>query len=305
MFQADVFWQEVKTAIRGLLRTPAFSAAAVVTLALGIGATTVIFTLVNAVLLAPLPYSHPEKRVSLWNQWTGFDKTWLSDGEALDYRRLCRTLTDVAAWSSGQANLTGGGEPVRIGYAEVTPNTFAVLGAQPIAGRGFAPGEDRPGADRVVVIGHRLWLSYFGGASVVGGTLQLDGIQRTIVGIMPQGFQLPTDFGEDSAEPSTLWVPMYLDPARTDRGNHGLYAAAVLAPGMTASHASDELRSIAAGWTREGLYPASQDFHSFAVPLDEEVRGAVRPVLLMLLTAVGLVLLIACVNCGEPAPRPG
>lgn len=297
MVQIDNLRQDLSAAARALRRTPAFAAAAVLTLALGIGATATIFTVVNAVLLSPLPYEQPERRVALWNRWTGFDKTWLSELEAVDYRRLCRTLAAVAVWSSGQANLTGGGEPVRVGYAEVTTNTFAVLGARPLAGRTFADDEDREGFDRVAVISHRLWRSYFGGdPGVVGRTLRLDGESRTIVGIMPAGFQLPTDFGEDAAEPSQLWVPLYLDPASTDRGSHGYYGAAVLAGGATAAQASAELRAIAAAWTREGLYPPQQDFHTYAVPLDDDVRGAIRPVLRLLGGAVAFLLLIACAN---------
>jgi predicted permease len=289
--------QDLIVGLRGLRRAPGFAAAAVITLALGIGATATIFTVVNAVLLAPLPYAQAERRVALWNRWTGFDKTWLSEQELVDYRRLPRTLEAVAAWSSGQANLTGGGEPVRVGYAEVTPNTFTVLGARPLTGRTFADGEDREGMDRVVVISHRLWQAYFGGETdVVGRTLQLDGVARTIVGIMPAGFQLPTDFGEDAAEPTQLWVPLFLNPATEDRGNHGYYGAAVLRGNATPEQATAELHAIAAEWTRQGLYPTSMNFSTFAVPLEHDVRGAIRPVLLLLAAAVAFLLLIACAN---------
>jgi putative ABC transport system permease protein len=294
---ADHLRRDVTAAVRGLRRAPGFAAAAVVTLALGIGATATIFTVVNAVLLAPLPYAEPERRVMLWNRWTGFDKTWLSEQEVVDYRRLPRTLESVAAWSSDQANLTGGGEPVRVGYAAVTPNTFAVLGARPRAGRTFVDGEDREGFDRVVVISYALWQAYFGGEfDVVGRDLQLDGVRRTIVGIMPHGFQLPTDFGEDAAEPTRLWVPLFIDPASTDRGSHGYYGAAVLAEGATPAQASAELRTIADRWTSDGLYPAGDDFHTYAVPLEEDVRGAIRPILVLLSAAVAFLLLIACAN---------
>jgi len=293
----DQIRQDATAAARALTRAPGFTAAAVLTLALGIGAAATIFTVLNAVLLAPLPYAQPERRVAIWNHWTGFDKTWLSEAEVVDYRRLPRTLTDVAAWSSGQANLTGGGEAVRVGYAQVSTNTFRVLGAQPLAGRTFADGEDREGLDRVVVISHRLWQAYYGGErDVVGRTLQLDGETRTIVGIMPPGFQLPTDFGEDAAEPTQLWVPLNINPATTDRGNHGFYAAAVLAPGATAAQASAELAAIGAAWMKQGLYPTAFDFRSFAVPIEEDVRGAIRPVLLLLMAAVSVLLLIACAN---------
>jgi putative ABC transport system permease protein len=293
----DHLRRDLTAASRGLRRAPGFAAAAIATLALGIGATATIFSVVNAVLLVPLPYGQPDRRVMLWNRWTGFDKTWISEQEVADYRRLARTLASVAAWSSGQANLTGAGEPVRVGYAEVTPNTFDVLGARPLAGRTFAEGEDREGLDRVAVLSHALWQAAFGGdPGVVGRTLSLDGVARTVVGIMPAGFQLPTDFGESAAEPTQLWVPLFVDPSSTDRGNHGWHAAAVLADGATPDQASAELRSIAANWTREGLYPASQDFHTYAVPLEQEVRGGIRPVLFLLSAAVACLLLIACAN---------
>jgi putative ABC transport system permease protein len=297
MSQLDTLRQDVIAAVRGLARTPGFTAAAVLTLALGIGATAAIFTVVNAVLLAPLPYADPERRVMLWNRWTGFDKTWLSEAEILDYQRLPRTLTAVAGWSSGQANLTGGVEPIRIGVANVTANTFSVLGAQPVEGRTFAPGEDREGYDRVTVISHRLWQAYFGGErGVVGRTLELDGVARAIVGIMPASFRLPTDFGEDAAEPTELWVPLAFNTTNPERGSHGYYGAGMLAPGATPAQASAELRAIAAAWTRDGLYPKEQDFHTYAVAVEDEVRGAIRPVLVLLMAAVGFLLLIACAN---------
>jgi putative ABC transport system permease protein len=267
------------------------------TLALGIGANTAIFSVVRAVLLAPLPYSEPERRVMLWNRWKDFDKTWLSEVEVLDYRRLARTLAGVAAWDTGQANLTGGDEPVRVGCAGVTANTFAVLGARPALGRGFTPEEDRPGGEKVVVVGHGLWQGLFAGdPGILGRSVEVNGAPRTIVGVMPPGFQLPTDLGEDAAEPSQLWVPLGIDPATAERGNHGLYAAAELAPGATAAAASAELQAITARWTTEGLYPEAMRFTAFAVPVETEILGAIRPALLLLFGAVAFLLLIACAN---------
>ena len=132
--------QDVTVGLRGLLRSPGFAAAALVTLALGIGATSAIFTVVRAVLLAPLPYAEPDRRVMIWSRWISFDKTWLSDQEILDYRRLSRTMTAVAGWTSAQQNLTGDGEPVRVSVGQVTANTFEVLGAAPLLGRVIADG---------------------------------------------------------------------------------------------------------------------------------------------------------------------
>src|SRR5215470_17934293 len=145
----DVFLQDVRYALRGLRRSPGFAAAAILTLALGMGATTAIFSVIRAVLLSPLPYGEPERRVMIWSRWKDFDKTWLADGEVMDYRRLCPSLESVAAWGGGEANLTGGGEPVRIGVAQITANTFETLGSQPVQGRGFTPEEDLPGGPPV------------------------------------------------------------------------------------------------------------------------------------------------------------
>lgn len=288
---------DVRQSLRSLAHSPGFTIAAVLTLALGIGAVSTMFTVVKSVLLAPLPYEQPERRVAIWSRWVGFERTWLSEYEVLDYRRLSKTLDDVAAWGTGQVNLTGDGDPVRVGAGTVTANTFAVLGANPMLGRAFTTDEDRPGQTTVAVLGYGLWqLRYGGDPNVVGRTIQVDGVPRTIVGVMPRGFKLPTDFGEDAAEPTQLWLPLGMDLANAERGNHGLYGAARLAPGATAESATAELTTLTANMTRQGLYPADMKFSAFAVSLEEEIRGAVRPALLLLFGAVAFLLLIASTN---------
>jgi predicted permease len=293
----DVLWTDVRRGARGLARAPGFAAVAIATLAIGIGANTAIFSVVNAVLLRPLPYSRPESRVMIWSRWEGFDKTWLSEVELLDYGRLCQSFARVAGWSSGQSNLTGDGEAVRIGTAGVTASTFATLGSEPLIGRTFTPEEDRPGASAVAVISHGLWQRRYGGdPTVVGRTIVMDGVPRRVLGVMPAEFQLPTDFGEDAAEPTEVWVPLAIDVNAAERGDHGLYGAAELMPGVTAERASAELATIAANWTREGLYPEPMRFSPFAVPIEQEILGAVRPAMLLLFGAVTFLLLIACAN---------
>jgi putative ABC transport system permease protein len=288
---------DLTSAVRGLWRTPAFTAAALVTLALGIGATSAIYTVVQAVLLAPLPYAEPERRVMIWSRWVNFDKTWLSDQEIFDYRRLATSLTAVAGWTTAQQNLTGDGEPIRVGVGLVTANVFDVLGARPLLGRAIAAAEDRPGAAPVAVLGHDLWRSRFGGdPAVVGRRIVLNDVPVEVVGVMPQGFRLPTDFSEDAAEPTELWRALQLDERNTARGSHGYYGAAVLAPGQTAASASDELAALTRRMTEQGLYPEPMRFTAFAVPLDDEIRGGVRTALWLLLGAAGCLLLIACAN---------
>lgn len=288
---------DICAAARSLRRTPAFTLAAVLTLALGVGATAGIFSVAHAVVFKPLPYADPARRVMIWSQWKGWDKTWVSEAELFDYRSKCRTLAAVAAWDSGQINVTGSGEPVRVGIGHVTANTFRTLGVNPALGRGFSEQEDQPGRNSVVVLSRGLWERLYGGdARVIGRSISLDGIPHTVVGVMPRDFHLPTDFTEDAAQPTELWVPLAINPSEIERGSHGLYAAALLVPNATATQATAELRSLGAALTKEGLYPADMQFRAFAIPLEEEILGRVRPAFLLLLGAVGFLLLIACAN---------
>jgi predicted permease len=291
------FLQDVRYAWRGLRRAPWFTAAAVGTLALSMGATTAIFSVVRAVLYSPLPYADPERRVMIWTRWVDFPKTWVSDGELLDYRRECPSFESVAAWSSDEANLTGAGEPARVGAAAVTANVFETLGARPQLGRPFTDEEDRPGGPPVAVLGWGLWQSSFGGdPNVIGRNVELDGVARRVVGVMPRGFALPTDFTVDAAEPKQVYVPLQIDPAQATNGNHNYYAAAHLRRGATAVKATAELAAVFAHRTREGVYPASQRFTAFAVPIEAEIRGGARRALSLVFGAVGFLLLMACAN---------
>jgi putative ABC transport system permease protein len=294
----DLLLQDIRHAVRGLVREPGFAAIAILTLALGMGATTAMFGVVRGVLLAPLPYSDADSRVMIWSRWTGWDKTWVSPIEIQDYRQRVRSLRGVAAWESGQVNLTGGVQPERVGVGRVTSNTFEVLGAHPLHGRGFQRGEDASGTGaRVVVLSHGLWQRRFGGdQGVLGSTMQIDGASYQIVGIMPKGFKLPTDFREDFAEPTELWTPLVLDVDPNERGNHGYYAAAQLAPGVTAAQASAELFALGESLTRAGLYPPAMQFRPFAVSLVDEVVAPARPALALLVAATVFLLLIACAN---------
>lgn len=299
---SHALWTDVVAGIRGFRRSPGAIAIIVLSLALGIGAATAMFTVVRGVLLTPLPYRDPGGIVAIWSKWIRFDKTWLSDQEVLDYRERTRTMSDVAAWDSTRVTLTGAGDAVRVGAALATANTFDVLGARPILGRTFTEDEARGGgADHptLVVLSYGLWQRQFGAdPEVTSRHLEVNGRPAAILGVMPRGFQLPTDFTDDAAEPSEMWVPMYFDPKHTDRGSHGFYAAGRLKPGVTAKQASDDLASIAAALTREGQYPPQIQFTAFAVPVADEILGGVRRPLYVLLGAVGFLLLISCANAG-------
>jgi putative ABC transport system permease protein len=291
----DMFLQDLRYGARALRRQPTFTVIAALTLALGIGANAAIFSVVNAVLLRPLPWSDTDRAVMIWSRWTAFDKTWVAEGEVLDYRRRSHTLAEVAAWSDGQVNLTGDGEPERVSAASVTANLFSTLGVAATIGRTFNAQEDVPNGPDLVVLGHSLWTRrYAQDSSIVGRAIQINGRPFQVVGIMPPGFLLPTDF--QNPEPTQLWTPLQIDPASTDHGSHGLYAAGRLKPGATVRQASDELHGIARAMTGEGLYPPQMQFDTVVLSLTDEVVGNVRRAIWLLFGAVAFLLLIACAN---------
>jgi putative ABC transport system permease protein len=287
--------QDIRFGARALRRNPAFAAVAILTLALGIGANAAIFSVVNTVLLRPLPWSEPDRAVMIWSKWTAFDKTWVATGEVVDYRRRATTLSEVAAWAEGQVNLTGDGDPERVSSASVTANLFSTLGVAPMMGRTFSAAEDVRNGPNVVVLSHALWSRrYAADPGIVGRTIQISGNACEVTGVMPPGFVLPTDY--QNPEPSQLWVPLQMDPASMDHGSHGLYAAARLRPGATVRQAADELHGIAVAMTNEGLYPRQMQFDTVVLSLTDEVVGNVRRAIWLLFGAVAFLLLIACAN---------
>ena len=289
------FTQDLRFGARAMRRHPGFTLIVVLTLALGIGANAAIFSVVNAVLLRPLPWRDADRAVMIWSRWTAFDKTWVAEGEVLDYRRRAATLQEVAAWSDAQVNLTGSGEPERVAAAFVSANTFSTLGVSPVLGRTFTVREDVPNGPDLVVLGYGLWAKrYASDVGIVGRAITINGRPYTVVGVMPADFVLPTDY--QNPEPTRLWMPLQIDPASTDHGSHGLYAAARLVPGATVGQAADELHGIARALTNEGFYPPEMQFDTVVLSLPDEVLGPVRRSVLLLFGAVGCLLLIACAN---------
>ena len=288
-------FQDLRGALRGLRKSPGFTIAALLTLSLGIGATSAIFTVVKAVLLTALPYAAPDQRVMLWSKWVNTDKTWVSSQEVFDYRELAKTLTGVAFWANTSQNLTDAGEPARLTVGLISANTFDVLGARPLLGRALTVDDEQLTGPPVAILSHGLWQGRFNGDSnIVGQRIMLNGAPVEVIGVMPEGFRLPTDFTADAAEPTELWRPFRL--ARASRSAHTLYAAAVLAPGQTPATATGELQAITRRLTEQGEYHAEMQFTAFAVGLDDEIRGGLRPAMWLLMGAVGFLLLIACVN---------
>jgi putative ABC transport system permease protein len=291
----ETFLQDLRYGARALGRQPTFAVVATLTLALGIGANAAIFTVVNAVLLQPLPWTEPDRAVMIWSRWVSFDKTWVAEGEVLDYRRRAQTLTEVAAWGEGQVNLTGDGDPERVSAANVTANVFSTLGVSPMIGRAFTAQEDLPNGPDLVVLSHALWTRrYAQDPTIVGRAILINGRSFQVTGVMPPGFLLPTDF--QNPQPSELWTPLRIDPASMDHGSHGLYAAGRLKPGATVRQAADELRAIARAMTNEGLYPVQMQFDTVVLSLTDEVVGKVRRAIWLLFGAVAFLLLIACAN---------
>jgi putative ABC transport system permease protein len=287
----DSLLQDIRYAIRVLLKSPGFTAVALLTLTLGIGANTAIFSVVNAVLLRPLPYQESEKLVFITERSPVLEGMSVAYPNFLDWRDQNSVFDNIGVYRRQSFNLTGGGEPERLVGGEVSADVFAALRTNPLLGRTFVAEEDRPGADPVVVLGYGLWQRRFGReAGVIGQTLTLNGKVHTVVGVMPNDFRFPS--GVD------LWVPVGLnkDNPSWNRGNHpGLFAIARLKPGMTIRDAQAEMDTIAI--RLEQQYAQTNAGNRVSItPLFDRIVGDIRTVLLILLAAVGLVLLIACAN---------
>jgi putative ABC transport system permease protein len=288
-------WQDLRYGIRTLLKTPGFTFAAVLALALGIGANSAIFSVANAVLLRPLPYSEPERLVMIWGNLLkpGLEEIGASAPEFKDYKEQGSSFERLACYRETGFNLSGGGEPERINGAYVSADLFAVLGVEPIAGRTFLAEEDTPGHEQVVVLSHGLWQRQFGGdESVVGKTLIVNGASVVVVGIMPAGFQFP-DGGVE------VWKPLALDAedlSENNRGSHFLDVIARLRPNVTLEQAQAELSTITERIRQQHPSLYETGFSAKLTPRHEQVVGEIRPVLYILLGAVGFVLLIACAN---------
>jgi len=298
----DAFWRDLRFALRGLGRSPAFTAVAVLTLALGIGANTAIFSVVNAVLLRPLAYTQPDQLVSLRARLLGRNArdVPMSQPEYHDILNEVPAIRDLAAVWPININLTGSDEPERIQAAVVSYNYFSLLGVAPALGRDFVKADDQGHIGYVALISYDLWRRRFGGErSVIGRTVRLDDDPITIVGVMPKGFRHPVESG---ASPMELWAPVSLDDPDTNFVN--LRRARVfdligrLKPGATVDQLHAQLLALTGRLASRypDAYPPALGWQAEGIPLAERVVGNVRPALLVLLGAVGFVLLIGCAN---------
>ena len=284
--------QDLRYGLRMLAKNPAFTIIAVLALALGIGANSAIFSVVNRVLLQPLPYKNPEQLVIVWeeNSKQGFPKDTPAAANYVDWRDQNHVFEAMAAIGDISFNLTGVGDPERMDGRRVSASLFPLLGVEPQLGRAFRPEEDKPGANQVVIMSYGLWQRRFGGdPGIIGKPINLNGKSFTVVGVMPRSFQFPTRNDQ-------LWIPIAFDAKEAgNRGAHYLEVIARLKPGITLEQAQAEMTTIAARLQQK--YPATNtSIGAVVTPLHEQVVGKIKAALLVLLGAVAFVLLIACAN---------
>jgi len=297
----------LRFALRTLLKSPGFTFAAILCLALGIGANTAIFTVVDAVLFRPLPFRDPEGLVRIYTEFPtygssgGFRKFWMSTPELLDLRRVTTSWESLDAYTLNGVNLSGSSEPVRVTAASITGGMMPALGVSPQMGRYVTPEDDRPDAPPTMVISDGLWKRVFGGdGNILNRTAKVNGLTVTILGVMPAGFAFPP--GE--IDPPELWFPQRINPANPGgRASHFQNVVGRLKPGISLDRAREEMKAI----MNDQEAHKSPNVHSFdtrfhtlvAFPYHDEIVGNVKPAMLVMLAAVGFVLLIACVNVGN------
>jgi putative ABC transport system permease protein len=290
----QTLWRDLRYGARMLLKKTGFTLIAVFTLALGIGANTAIFSVVNSVLLRPLPYPNAERLMTIWEDHrarNGPVNEWTSPTGFEDWRDQAKSFDHVVALQDWQPTLTGQGDPEQLVGAQVSHDTFAMLGVTPALGRSFRPEEDRRGVESVVIISHGLWRRRFGAdPSLVGKKISLNGESRVVIGVMPAGFKFPIIAGAD------IWRP--IQPALNPGCQRGCITVRVMArlkPGAAEAQARAELNSVAA--RVEQQFPdTNTKVGATLVPLHEFLVGPVKTQMMALLVAVGFVLLIACAN---------
>ena len=293
-----LWWDETRQdfgyAVRQLRRSPGFAALTIVTLGIAIGANTAVFSVVNGVLLRPLPYPEAERLAVLWTRYlppSGFDipKFQLSGPEFLDYQETSRAFESLGVYVNGSRALTGeGSDAERIRVALQSAGVLRTLGVRPMFGRAFTPQEDVPGGPAVTILGYDVWANRFGGdPGIIGTSILMNGVSTEVVGVMPEGFSYP--------EGTRAWLPLGLDRTTAGgRGGHGYYAVGRLAPGMTMGDVRAELDVVRQRWAQE--FEHNEAHFLWAQDLHSEIVADAPARLLLLMSAVGLVLLVACAN---------
>jgi putative ABC transport system permease protein len=297
--------QDLRYGLRMLRKHPGFTFVAVVTLALGIGANTAIFSVINGVLLRPLALRDPNRLFMLWTDnpaWQlGFHEFPPANSDLPEWRASVTSFEQIAAFQSSLADLSSDGEPERVGGVDVSANLLPMLGVQPLIGRQFSAEEEQPGKDRVAIVSYDLWQRRFGGdAEIVDKTITVNRVPRTVIGVLPEGFNFPraTEMPQvyRLPEKTDLWTPMARDAKFWDRRmQRQLILIGRLREGVTTAHAQTEMDSVAAEQAK--AYPQTHEgWHVWLTPLFNQVVGQTRTPLLVLLGAVAFLLLIACAN---------
>lgn len=287
-------FHDIRYALRQLRKSPGFTAIALLTLALGIGANTAIFSVVNGVLLRPLPFHDPAKLVRVWHvppakSFPGITTFAVSAANYLDWQNQNHVFEQMAIYTYRGFTLTGSATPEQVDACAVSPEFFQTLSVQPMLGRVLLPEENQPARSNVVVLSHRLWQEHFGSnPDVVGHDITMDGQNFLVAGVMPPNFRFP-DFAQ-------MWTPMaWTDAQRAVRGEHHYLVIGRLKPGVDVAQAQAEMNTISS--RLEQLYPADdKGWGAVVIPLHDDMVSDVRPAMLVLLGAVACVLLIACVN---------
>jgi putative ABC transport system permease protein len=287
----EALWQDVRYGLRLLRRTPVFTATAILTLALGIGANTAIFSVALGILIRPLPYRSADQLAMVWmdNRRIDLREDWHAYGNFVDYRDQNLSFDGMAMFNNRAVTLTGDGEPERVVGAHSSANLFDVLGVGPIVGRTYTPEEDRPGANSVVVLGHGLWQRRFGSrADIVGQSILMNGRPMRVVGVMPRGFAFPNPDSE-------YWTPTGMpDAQRNNRGGFSLQVIGRRKAGVPVARAQADLDRINARILEQ--FPGTKGYGIYVEDYREHLIGRTRPIVLVLLGAVGFLLLIACAN---------
>ena len=280
--------RDARYAFRQLVRTPGFTFVTIVTLALGIGATSAIFSVVNGVLLRPLPFPDSEELVRVYEIVPQYGRFSVAPGTFLDWKRQATVFERMAAISGGRATFAGAEGPEQVPGASVSAELFDLLRVQPMLGRTFTPSEDAPGRNSVAVLSHATWQRRFGAdPGVLGRTISVNDQPVTIIGVMPPDFSFP-------ARTTEFWVPIALNPANATRGGHFLAVIARRKAGVTSEQANAEMKTIAARLAQQ--YEQNANESAEIVPLHEQIVGSIRLALLTLFAAVAVVVLIACAN---------
>ena len=291
--------RDIGRAARTLGRAPAYTATVVGTLALGIGAATAVFSVANGVLLSPLPYGDPAGVATVWSQWTGFPKTWVSLPEYVNYSQRNRSFDDLALYFGSEHTFTSPDDAEQVESAVVTPNTFDVLGVSPVLGRTFTWDEALTETP-VVMLGNAVWQRRFAAApEVIGSTVEINGAAFEVVGVLPEGFRLPEDYRNGG--PSEIYFAAPVDRESVmempqNGGSHGYFAVGRLRSGVSPEAAQADLATIASSLEAEGIYSEEWQFRALVLGVGDDIVGTSRTSILVLLAACGLLLLIACAN---------